>query len=147
MQRQRGNRLVIGEPKTSRSLRTVVLSRLAVAALRGHRDLQAFARRTAGAEWQLRGLVFCDHFGAPLGPSYQTAVFKAALRGAALLEVRFHDLRHTAATLLLSQGVHVKLVSEMLGHSTITLTLDTYSHLIPAMHGDAAAAMGAVFSA
>jgi integrase len=146
---------VIGEPKTSRSRRTIVLSRLAIAALREDRDRQAFARRTANVEWQERGLVFCDHFGAPLGPSYQTAVFpsyqtavfKAALRGAALLEARFHDLRHSAVTLLLLQGVHVKLVSEMLGHSTITLTLDTYSHLIPAMHGDAAAAMDAVFSA
>ena len=61
--------------------------------------------------------------------------------------IRFHDLRHTAATILLIKGVHVKLVSEMLGHSTITLTLDTYSHVIPAMHGDAAAAMDAVFTA
>ncbi|MCA9879237.1 MAG: tyrosine-type recombinase/integrase [Thermomicrobiales bacterium] len=56
-------------------------------------------------------------------------------------------LRHTAATILLAKGVHVKLVSEMLGHSTITLALDTYSHVIPAMHGDAAAAMDAMFSA
>jgi len=61
--------------------------------------------------------------------------------------IRFHDLRHTAATILLSRGVHVKLVSDMLGHSTITLTLDTYSHVLPAMHGDAAAAMDAVFTA
>jgi integrase len=56
-------------------------------------------------------------------------------------------MRHTAATILRAKGVHVKLVSEMLGHSTITLTLDTYSHVIPAMHGDAAAAMDALFSA
>jgi integrase len=63
-----------------------------------------------------------------------------------LPEIRFHDLRHIAATILLIKGVHVKLVSEMLGHSTITLTLDTYSHIIPAMHSDAAA-MDAVFSA
>jgi integrase len=147
LQRQRGNGLVFVEPKTPRSRRTIVLSRLAIAALREHRDRQAFARRTAGAEWQKRDLVFCDYFGAPLDPSYQTATFKAALQRAKLPEIRFHDLRHTAATLLLSKGVHVKLVSEMLGHSTITLTLDTYSHLIPAMHGDAAAAMDAVLSA
>jgi integrase len=147
LQRQRGNSLAIGEPKTSRSRRTIVLSRLGIAALREDRDRQAFARRIAGGEWQERGPVFCDHFGAPLDPSYQTAMFKAALRHAELPEVRFHDLRHTAATLLLSRGVHVKLVSEMLGHSTITLTLDTYSHLIPAMHGDAAAAMDALLSA
>jgi integrase len=61
--------------------------------------------------------------------------------------IRFHDLRHTAASILLSRGVHVKLVSERLGHSTIVLTLDTYSHVIPAMNADAAASMDAVFSA
>ena len=66
---------------------------------------------------------------------------------AGLPAIRFLDLRHTTAMILLAKGVHVKLVSEMLGHSTITLTLDTYSHFIPAMHGDAAAAMDAVFSA
>jgi integrase len=61
--------------------------------------------------------------------------------------IRFQDMRHTAATILRAKGVHVKLVSEMLGHSTIVLTLDTYSHVIPAMHADAAAAMDAVFTA
>jgi integrase len=100
--RQRGNGLVFVEPKTLRSRRAIVLSRLAITALREHRDRQAFARRTAGSEWQERDLVFCGHFGAPLDPSYQTATFKAALKRAELPEVRFHDLRHTAATLLLS---------------------------------------------
>jgi integrase len=147
LQRQRGNGLVFVEPKTPRSRRTIILSRRTVAALREHRDRQVFARRTAGAEWQDGDLVFCDHFGGPRDPSYQTRVFKAALEAASLPAIRFHDLRHTAATLLLSRGVHVKLVSEMLGHATITLTLDTYSHLIPAMHGDAAAAMDAVLTA
>jgi integrase len=61
--------------------------------------------------------------------------------------IRFHDSRHTAASILLARGVHVKLVSEMLRHSTIVLTLDTYSHVISAMHADAAAAMDAVFTA
>jgi integrase len=91
--------------------------------------------------------MFCDHFGQPLDPSYQTTVFKAALAAAGLPPVRFHDLRHTAASLLLAKGVHVKQVSEMLGHATIVLTLDCYSHLIPAMHDDAATAMDAVLSA
>ncbi len=83
----------------------------------------------------------------PLAPSHQTALFKAAAAAAQLPPIRFHDMRHTAATILLARGVHVKMVAEMLGHSTIVLTLDTYSHLIPAMHGDAAAVMDAVFSA
>jgi integrase len=91
--------------------------------------------------------VFCHATGQPLDPSYQTAIFKNAVAAAGLPAIRFHDMRHTAATILLSRGVHVKLVSELLGHATIVLTLDTYSHLIPAMHGDAAAAMDAVFTA
>ena len=91
--------------------------------------------------------MFCDGVGAPLDPSYQTAVFKQAAEKAKLPPIRFHDMRHTAATMLLAKGVHVKLISEMLGHATITLTLDTYSHVIPAMHGDAAAAMDAMLTA
>ena len=147
LQRQRGKGLVFIEPKTGRSRRSIHLSQRAIAALTAHRDRQAFGRRAVGSEWQDRDLVFCDAFGNPLDPSYQTATFKKATGAAGLPEIRFHDMRHTAATLLLSKGVHVKLVSEMLGHTTITLTLDTYSHLIPAMHGDAAAAMDAILSA
>ena len=91
--------------------------------------------------------MFCDYVGAPLDPSCQTATFKAALRRAELPEIRFPDLRHTAANFLLSQDVHVKLVSEMPGHSTITLTLDTYSQVIRAMHVDAEAVTDATLTA
>ncbi len=73
-------------------------------------------------------------------------LFKALLKRAALPPVRFHDLRHTAATLMLVQGVHPKVVQEMLGHSSISLTLDTYSHVIPTMQRDAANKMDALFS-
>jgi integrase len=147
LQRQRGNGLVFVEPKTTRSRRVIQLSQRATTALRAHRDRQAFERHAIGAEWNDLNLVFCDGFGSPLDPSYQTATFKKAAQRVGMPEIRFHDMRHTAATLLLSKGVHVKLVSEMLGHTTITLTLDTYSHLIPTMHGDAAAAMDAILSA
>jgi integrase len=68
-----------------------------------------------------------------------------ALERAGLPRIRVHDLRHTAATLLLSQGVHPKVVQELLGHSSITLTLDTYSHVLPGLHADAAARMDALF--
>ena len=103
-----------------------------------------------------------DEWEQSLGPCWQhipggTAVKRPDVSGAKRFQrvaakvdlpvIRFHDLRHTAATILLSKGVHVMLVSEMLGHSTITLTLDTYSHVSPAMHSDAAAAMDTVFSA
>jgi integrase len=147
LQRQRGRGLVFEEPKTAKSRRSIRLSQRAIAALRAHHDRQAFDRRAAGGEWQDQDLVFCDATGGPLDPSYQTATFKRATAVAGLSTIRFHDMRHTAATILLSRGVYVKLVSELLGHATIVLTLDTYSHLIPAMHGDAAAAMDAVFSA
>ena len=147
LQRQRGNGLVFVEPKTPRSRRTVVLSRLAIAALREHRDRQAFARRTGGS----RVAGTRPRVLRPLRRATRSELSDGDVQGgtkaAELPEIRFHDLRHTAATLLLSKGVHVKLVSEMLGHSTITLTLDTYSHLIPAMHGDAAAAMDAALTA
>ena len=91
--------------------------------------------------------MFRDALGRLLAPSHQTAAFKVAAADANQPVIRFHDMRHTCAPILLAEGVNVKLVSEMLGHSTIVLTLDTYTHLIPAMHGNAAAVMDAVFSA
>jgi len=91
--------------------------------------------------------VFCDVVGEPLSPTIETKRFQRAVAAAGLPAIHFHDLRHTAATVLLAKGVDVKLVSGMLGHSTILQTLDTYSHVIPAMHGDAAAAMDALFTA
>lgn len=73
--------------------------------------------------------------------------FHRALNKAGLQQVRVHDLRHSAATMMLERGVHPKIVQEMLGHSTITLTLGTYSHVAPAMHAEAAREMDAVFGA
>ncbi|MDP9472844.1 MAG: tyrosine-type recombinase/integrase, partial [Chloroflexota bacterium] len=147
LQRQRSAGLVFVQPKTGRSRRTILLSQRAVTALRHHRKLQLQTRLAASNEWQDQGLVFANATGGPLDPSWQTATFKETLAKADLPSLRFHDLRHTAATLLLGQGVHPKVVSEMLGHTTITLTLDTYSHLVPVLHAQAAAAMDAVLGA
>ncbi len=147
LQWQRGNGLVFTEPKTARSRRKIHLSQTALAALRAHKDRQSFDRHAAGSAWAEHGLVFCNATGEPLSPTNETKRFQRAVPAAALPAIRFHDLRHTAATILLAKCVHVKLVSEMLGHSTIVLTLDTYSHVIPAMHGDAAVTMDAVFTA
>lgn len=147
LQRQRDNGIVFEEPKTARSRRRIHLSARTVEALRAHQDRQAFDRKAAGGDWGPLGLVFCDAKGKPLDPSYQTAIFKQAVTKARVPAIRFHDMRHTAATLLLSKNIHVKQVSEMLGHATIVLTLDTYSHVIPAMHGDAAAAMDSILTA
>jgi integrase len=147
LQRQNEAGLVFVEPKTSRSRRTIVLSQRAISSLKLHRDRQAFERKTAGEEWQDQGLVFCNARGGLLDPSWQRQIFYGELKRAGLPFIRFHDLRHTAATLLLGKGVHPKIVSEMLGHATITLTLDTYSHLLPVMHAQAAAVMDDLLSA
>ena len=147
LQRQNGAGLVFIEPKTARSRRTIMLSRRAVVALRQHRARQREQRMLARTEWHDLGLVFANAVGEPMDPSWQRARFYAALSDAGLPGVRFHDLRHSAATMLLTQGVHPKVVSEMLGHATITLTLDTYSHLVPAMHEQAAAAMDTMLGA
>lgn len=147
LQWQRGVGLAFTEPKTSRSRRTIHLGRKTVDALRAHGDRQTWERRKAGDAWADMDLVFCDEAGGPLSPTNETKRFQRATKAAGLPAIRFHDLRHTAASILLVKGVHAKLVSEMLGHATITLTLDTYSHVIPAMHADAAAVMDAVFSA
>ena len=115
-------------------------------AVRQHRARQLERRLVAGEAWRDQGLVFCNAAGGPADPSWQRAVFYEALKRVGLPAIRFHDLRHTA-TLLLAQGVHPKVVSEMLGHATITLTLDTYSHLVPVLHAQAAAAMDALLGA
>lgn len=147
LQRQRGKGIVFEEPKTARSRRRIHLSPRAVEALRTLRDRQAFERKSAGTDWIDNDLVFCNTNGLPLDPTYQTAVFKQAVERAGVTLIRFHDMRHTVASLLLAKGILVKLVTEMLGHATIVLTLDTYSHVIPAMHGDAAAAMDSILTA
>jgi integrase len=144
---QRGIGLAFVEPKTARSRRKIHLSQTALAALRSQKDRQAFDRIAAGSAWDHNDLVFCNAAGEPVSPTNETKRFQRVGIAAVLPPIRFHDMRHTAATILLAKGVHVKLVSEMLGHSSMTLTLDTYSHVLTAMHGDAAAAMDAVFTA
>ena len=133
-------------PKTTKSRRRILVCQRAIHALRAHRDRQTFHRRSVGSEWRDLDLVFPGPVGGPTDPSWSRQVFYAALEAAGMPRVRFHDLRHTAATLALMQGVHPKVVSDMLGHGTVGLTLDTYSHLLLAMHQHAAAAMDAVLA-
>jgi integrase len=127
-------------PKTRRSLRSVRLPRSAVQALLGHRrEIQDAERARANGSSQDRGLVFPNTLGGYA--DYTNLVprhFKPLLRRAGLPSIRFHDLRHTCATLLLTKDVHPNIVSEMLGHSSVSITLDVYSHVIPGL-GDAAA--------
>jgi integrase len=123
-------------PKSGKG-RSIRLTRRATAALREHRKRQLEERMERVALWQNHGLVFPSGVGTPLLGGNLNRAFKAVLRRAALPEIRFHDLRHTTATLLLRQGVNPKFVQELLGHADISLTLNVYSHVLPDM-GDAA---------
>jgi integrase len=124
---QLGDRRWLAEPKTARARRVVNLPAMAVAALRSH-------RRHMLAEGHPHGLVFCDTRGGSVRKSNLVRrSFKPILERAELPPIRFHDLRHTAATLLFKQGVHPRVVQELLGHAQIAVTLDTYSHVLPSM--------------
>jgi integrase len=125
-------------PKSGKG-RSIRLTRRAAQALRAYRKRQLEERIARAALWQEQGLGFPSSVGTPLGERNLQRHFKAVLEQAGLPKsTRFHDLRHTCATLLLKQGVHVKYVQELLGHADISLTLNVYSHVLPDM-GDAAA--------
>jgi len=136
------------ETKTARSRRQISLTRTAIDALRRHRAGQAADRLRVGASWEDMNLVFPNETGRPLDPSnLLRRGFYPLLARAGLPRVRFHDLRHTAASLMLGRGVHPKIVSEMLGHSQIAVTLDLYSHVTPTMQREAATALDMLLSA
>jgi len=128
------------EPKTARSRRTIPLPATAARLLRDHRRHQAAARLAAGPRYTNLDLVFATELGTPVDlRNLAQRHFKAVLKAAGLPPtIRLYDLRHSSATLLLAAGEHPKVVSERLGHATITLTLDTYSHVLPTMQQAAA---------
>jgi integrase len=130
-------------PKTRHSRRQIAITPVMVTLLREQRQQQRFYQVAAGPAWQGERFdaVFCDELGFPLQDSRIRRQFKAALAAADLPRVRFHDLRHTCATLLLLQRVNPKIVSELLGHSSVALTLNLYSHVLPDMQEEAARAM------
>jgi len=137
--------LRVGVTKTHRSRRAVTLAPQMVALLRHHRRRQVEAHLAAGDAWEDRwGIVFTDALGRPVSDMAVRWALWRALQAAGLPRVRLHDLRHTAATLMLGQGVHPKIVSEMLGHSTVAVTLDLYSHVTPTMQREAADRLGAL---
>jgi integrase len=127
-------------PKTAKSRRSVGLTSTAVEALKRHSERQAQEMVRADIHYQDQGLVFASLVGTPLSRRNLTRSFKALLKRAGLPHtVRFHDLRHTCATLLLSQNTHPKFVQELLGHATVAVTLDTYSRVMPGMADHTAA--------
>lgn len=138
-----GGRHVVGETKTRRGRRRVNLTPRTVAALKAHRKRQLEQRVRLAGLYADHGLIFPSENGTPLNPeNLVKRSFKPLLTKTGLPEIRFHDLRHTCATLLLSRGVHPKMVQELLGHATIAMTLDTYSHYLPSMGDQASGAMG-----
>jgi integrase len=142
-----GKRVALGDTKNKKSCRTVRLTPQAVEALRVHLEWQLGEIEALGDLYDDQGLVFTSEAGTPINPSnLRQRSFAPLLKKAGLPHIRFHDLRHTCATLLLLQGVHPKFVQELLGHATIAITLDTYSHVLPGMGDQTAAAMEDVLS-
>src|SRR6266487_657373 len=135
--RTKGNRYIEAEPKTEKSRRSIVLPALVVDLLSQHKIKQLQVKLEAGEGWQEHDLVFSTSLGTPLNPSKVVDRFKFLLKKAGLPNIRFHDLRHSAATILLKMGIHPKVVQELLGHNQISMTMDIYSHVMPAMQKDA----------
>jgi integrase len=135
----KGGEPVFSNPKSAKSRRSVKLTARAVEALRRHRERQLEEREEVAGLWQNHGLVFPTRIGTPMSRHNLVArSFKPLLKRAGLPEIRFHDLRHTCATLMLAVGANPKVAQETLGHANVTITLDTYSHLLPNMQNEVA---------
>ena len=138
---------VVSEPKTPKSRRSIHLASIAIEALKHHRILQHEIRLLAGPSWDDQSWVFCNTLGRPIeAGNMLRRSFLPLLAKAGLQKIRFHDLRHSAATLLLSTGTHPKIVQELLGHSQISMTLDTYSHVLPSLQEDAVSRLNSLLT-
>lgn len=136
--RDENGRWESGTPKTAKSRRSISLSDDDVAMLIRHKDRQEEARLAAGDDWQESGLVFTEPNGKAIYATGLARRFEVFIARTGLPRIRFHDLRHTAASLMLSAGEHPKIVQERLGHSSISMTLDRYSHVTSTMQEAAA---------
>lgn len=132
------------EPKTAKGRRSVALDAATVDTLRAHRKQQLEERVAWGPDWQETGLVFTREDGSEIHPERFTSWFEQLSRDAGLPRIRLHDLRHSYATAALGAGIPAKVVSERLGHASIAITLDTYSHVLPALQEDAASVVASV---
>ncbi|MEU9130698.1 site-specific integrase [Kitasatospora sp. NPDC048540] len=129
LQRTRTGGLTTLPTKTVNSERRIALPAACIASLRAHHDRQAREKQQAGAEWVDRGLVFTRSDGHPIESATLTRNFNALLRRSRLRAIRFHDLRHSTATLLLEQGVELVVIKELLGHAHIGVTATVYAHV------------------
>ena len=140
-----GRGFVVGEPKTTGSKRQIALPQVAIDVLKQHRTIQLENRLKAGSSWVDHNLVFSNDKGDYIVPATLGRHFSKLLKDIGLPHMRFHDLRHSAATLLLSMGVNVKIVQELLGHSSVSMTLNVYSHVLPSMQKEAMNKMDDLF--
>jgi integrase len=139
-----GRGLAFSEPKTKQSRRSVALPAM-LRPVMGRGRAEQIRRRSASETWQDLDLVIDRGDGGPLNPDTLSSRWRLFLKRSGLPHVRFHDLRHAHATLMLLQGVHPKVVSERLGHATVGITLDLYSHVLPSMQQDAVRAFDELF--
>ena len=137
--------MVVSEPKTASGKRTITLPVFLMELLKQHRAEQLTQRLAAGSTWHDHDIVFCNTRGGFFEPSALQRAFQRLLKEAGLAPIRLHDLRHSAATLLLKMGVPAHVVKEILGHSDIRTTLGIYGHVLPTMHDDAMDKMGGLF--
>jgi integrase len=142
-----GGRLQWTAPKTAASVRTLALPPVLVALLRRHQAQQE-AERAAADDWEDSPYVFVSQRGTPMDPDNVVRHFKTALRKADLpLQTRFHDLRHSCATLLIAQGVHLSVIKDILGHTQISTTADFYGHVLPNTQREATSKLDTLFAA
>ncbi len=144
LQRQPGRGLVLVPPKSRAGRRSIPLPAELVQSLRAHKSWQMAERLRAGSAWRGHGFVFATPTGSPVDPRNDHATWKRLLQTAGVRTARLHDARHTAATLLLSQGVPARVAMEILGHSQVSLTLGTYSHVSLELSRDATSRVGDV---
>ena len=147
LQRMNGRCLVVSQPKTQKSRRAIALGTSTVDVVRGVRKKQLERRLSAGPVWNDQDFVFTQADGKPLHPDKVSNEFHRIVKENKLPHLTLHGLRHAHATLMLSAGVHPKVVSERLGHSNVSITLDVYSHLLPGLQEAAAQAVDDTLSA
>lgn len=133
-----GGKLQLAEPKTPGSRRSINLPRISIAALRAHKVRQLEERLKAGDKWKESGHVFTSTIGTPMEPSNFRRAFQKLLARAGIEHMRIHDMRHTAASLMIAQKIEPKMISEILGHSRTGITMDLYGHLFEPMRREAA---------
>jgi integrase len=146
LQDLRGEGYIFQEPKTRSGRRTIQLGEGTLQALRDHREHQQLQKAFAGSRWQDNDLIFPSKLGTPLDPSNLRLDFNRVLERAGVPKIRFHDLRHTCASLMLNNGIPVIVVSRILGHSKPSITLDIYGHLYNEMQEEASRLMDELVS-